>query len=139
ELAARGADTVVIGEKRKYLRGRDPAELVRLLSEGAATVGMTDVPSHPGELAALQALVPASGPGDVVALMAPAERAEVQARLAHEGGDLAGARHTPALPGGSRAGGRRPPAGQGEELRPPDHPAARGPAHGPRHVGRLRR
>jgi cyanophycin synthetase len=88
ELSARGADTVVIGEKRKYLRGRDPAELVRLLREGAATVGMTDVPTHPGELAALQALVPASGPGDVLALMAPAERAEILAWLEEQGATL---------------------------------------------------
>jgi cyanophycin synthetase len=81
ELAARGADRVVIGEKRRYLRGRDPEELIRLLREGAATVGMTDLPAHPGELAALQALVPASGPGDVLALMAPAERPEILAWL----------------------------------------------------------
>jgi cyanophycin synthetase len=88
ELAAKGADTVVIGEKHKYLRGRDPEELVRLLREGAATVGVTDVPTHPSELAALQAMVPASGPGDVVALMAPAERAEILAWLEDQGGRL---------------------------------------------------
>jgi cyanophycin synthetase len=88
ELAAKGADTVVIGEKRKYLRGRDPAELVRLLREGAATVGMADVPTHPSELAALQALVPTCGAGDVVALMAPAERAEILTWLEDRGARL---------------------------------------------------
>jgi cyanophycin synthetase len=88
ELAAKGADTVVIGEKRKYLRGRDPAELVRLLREGAATVGMADVPTHPSELAALQALVPTCGQGDVVALMAPAERAEILTWLEDQGARL---------------------------------------------------
>jgi cyanophycin synthetase len=88
ELAARGADRVVIGEKRRYLRGRDPAELVRLLREGAATVGVTDVPAHPGELAALQALTGESGPGDVLALMAPAERAEILAWLQEQGATL---------------------------------------------------
>jgi cyanophycin synthetase len=62
ELAARSADRVVIGEKHKYLRGRDPAELVRLLREGAATVGVTDVPAHPGELAGLKAWPPSPVP-----------------------------------------------------------------------------
>jgi cyanophycin synthetase len=88
ELAARGADRIVVGEKHKYLRGRDPAELVGLLREGAATVGVTDVPAHPGELASLKALVASSGPGDVVALMAPAERAEILAWLAGQGATL---------------------------------------------------
>jgi cyanophycin synthetase len=88
ELAARGADRVVIGEKHRYLRGRDPAELVRLLREGAATVGVTDVPAHPGELAGLQALAAESGPGDVLALMAPAERAEILAWLEAQGATL---------------------------------------------------
>jgi len=90
ELAARGADRVVIGEKHRYLRGRDPAELVRLLREGAATVGVTDVPAHPGELAGLKALAAESGPGDVLALMAPAERAEILAWLEEQGATLLG-------------------------------------------------
>src|SRR5215213_1893230 len=88
ELAARGADRVVIGEKHRYLRGRDPAELIRLLREGAATVGVTDVPTHPSELAGLQALAASSGPGDVLALMAPAERAEILAWLQDQGATL---------------------------------------------------
>ena len=88
ELAARGADRVVIGEKHRYLRGRDPAELVRLLREGAATVGLADVPAHPGELAGLKALAAESGPGDVLALMAPAERAEILAWLDTQGATL---------------------------------------------------
>ncbi|HET9292094.1 MAG TPA: Mur ligase family protein, partial [Actinomycetes bacterium] len=88
ELAARGADRIVVGEKHKYLRGRDPGELVGLLREGAATVGVTDVPTHPGELASLQALAASSGPGDVIALMAPAERAEILAWLGEQGATL---------------------------------------------------
>jgi hypothetical protein len=47
EIAARRADRVVVGEKERYLRGRDRAEMPRLLREGAATVGVTDVPVHP--------------------------------------------------------------------------------------------
>jgi cyanophycin synthetase len=88
ELAARGADRVVIGEKHRYLRGRDPDELVGLLRDGAATVGVTDLPAHPSELAGLQALVAASGPGDVCALMAPAERDEILAWLGDQGASL---------------------------------------------------
>jgi len=88
ELAARGADRVVIGEKHRYLRGRDPEELVRLLREGAATVGMTDLPAHPSELAGLQALAGSSGPGDVLALMAPAEREPILAWLTAQGATL---------------------------------------------------
>jgi cyanophycin synthetase len=88
ELAARGADRVVIGEKHRYLRGRDPAELVRLLREGAATVGLDDVPAHPGELAGLEALAGESGPGDVLALMAPAEREPILAWLTGQGATL---------------------------------------------------
>jgi cyanophycin synthetase len=88
ELAARGADRVVVGEKHKYLRGRAPDELVGLLREGAATVGVTDVPAHPGELASLQALAASSGPGDVIALMAPAERAQILAWLDDQGAAL---------------------------------------------------
>src|SRR4030095_9289340 len=38
ELAARGADRVAVGEKRRYLRGRDPEAVVRLPRRGAATV-----------------------------------------------------------------------------------------------------
>jgi cyanophycin synthetase len=88
ELAARGADRVAVGEKPRYLRGRDPEELVRLLRAGAATVGVTDVPTHPGELAGLQALAAESGPGDVLALMAPAERSEILAWLGEQGATL---------------------------------------------------
>jgi cyanophycin synthetase len=88
ELAARGADRVAIGEKPRYLRGREASELVGLLREGAATVGVTDVPAHPGELAGLEALAASSGPGDVLALMAPAERSEILSWLDAQGATL---------------------------------------------------
>jgi hypothetical protein len=71
----------VIGEKHRYCAAATPPELVRLLREGAATVGMTDLPAHPSELAGLQALAAPPGPGDVLALMAPAERAPILAWL----------------------------------------------------------
>jgi cyanophycin synthetase len=88
ELAAKGADRVVIGEKHRYLRGRDAAVLVDLMREGAAAVGVTDLPAHPSELAGLQALVAESGPGDVCALMAPAERDPILDWLGGQGASL---------------------------------------------------
>ncbi len=85
EIAARGADQVVIGHKEHYLRGRDLDGLAALLREGAEAVGVTDVPVHPTELAGLQALVERSAPGDVVGVMCHAERVEVRAWLEERG------------------------------------------------------
>ena len=85
EVAARGADQIVVGHKEHYLRGRDPDELAALLREGAAAVGVTDVPVHPTELAGLQALVAGSAPGDAVGVMCHAERADIAAWLAAAG------------------------------------------------------
>ena len=89
EIAARGADDVVIGHKEHYLRGRDPDELAGLLREGAAAVGVTDVPVHPTELAGLQALVARCAPGDVVGVMCHAERIEIGTWLTGEGAEVA--------------------------------------------------
>jgi cyanophycin synthetase len=87
EIAARDADVIAIGHKQRYLRGRSTDELDALLREGAARVGVADVPSYPTELASLQALVAQARPGDVVGLMCHAERAEVQDWLAAEGAE----------------------------------------------------
>ena len=76
EIGARGADEVVIGHKEKYLRGRERDELAGLLREGAASVGVHDVPEHATELAATEALLGRSRPGDVVGVMCHAERTE---------------------------------------------------------------
>jgi cyanophycin synthetase len=89
ELAARGADRVVIAHKDHYLRGRDPDELASLLRAGAAAVGVTDVPVHPTELAGLQAMVADAAPGDVVGLMCHAERGEAEAWLRAVGATVA--------------------------------------------------
>ncbi len=89
EIAARGADEVVVGHKEHYLRGRDPDDLAALLRDGAAAVGVTDVPVHPTELAGLQALVARSAPGDVIGIMCHAERLEIGAWLTGEGAEVA--------------------------------------------------
>jgi cyanophycin synthetase len=90
ELGARGADRVVIGHKEHYLRGRPAEELAGLLIEGAAAVGVHDVPVHPTELAALQALVAEASAGDVVGVMCHAERPAIEAWLTDEGATVDG-------------------------------------------------
>jgi cyanophycin synthetase len=85
EMAARGADQVVIGHKEHYLRGRDADELAELLRDGAAAVGVHDVPVHATELAGLQALVDQAVPGDVIGVMCHAERGEIAAWLGGAG------------------------------------------------------
>jgi len=74
-LAGEAADEIVICEKRHYLRGRELDEMNRILREGVAAGGYRgEVPAHPTELAALQALLNRSRSGDVVAVMAHVER-----------------------------------------------------------------
>lgn len=86
EIAARDADVVAIGHKEHYLRGRSTAELEELMLAGAAKVGVTGIPAYPTEVASLAALVGQALPGDVVGLMCHAERAEVYAWIAEQGG-----------------------------------------------------
>jgi cyanophycin synthetase len=90
ELGARGSDRAVIGHKDYYLRGRPREELAGLLLEGAAAVGVHDVPIHPTELAAVQALVAEAAPGDVVGVMCHAERVAIERWLAAEGATVDG-------------------------------------------------
>jgi cyanophycin synthetase len=84
-IGARAADRVMIGHKTEYLRGRPPEELEAVFREGAASVGVDDVPAHPTELAAAQALVAEAKPGDVVAVMSLQDRASLDAWLRAEG------------------------------------------------------
>jgi cyanophycin synthetase len=62
-LAAERADHVVIKETLGYLRGRSREEIVRLLAEGVAAGGgdPARVPVHPGEVAALEAVLRTGG------------------------------------------------------------------------------
>ena len=85
ELAALGADVVEIAHKPEYLRGRTTAELAELIRTGAAHAGMTDVPEHPDELAALTALAGQAHDGDVMAMMTHSEREDVDAWLIGHG------------------------------------------------------
>jgi cyanophycin synthetase len=77
-LAGRGADDVVICEKRHYLRGRDLEAMNEILRRGVAAGGYrAKVEAHATELAALQALLDRSRAGDVVAVMSHVERTEI--------------------------------------------------------------
>ncbi|MEQ7846297.1 Mur ligase family protein [Nocardioides kribbensis] len=86
EIAARDSDVVAIGHKEKYFRGRTAAELEDLMRGGAERVGVAGVPAYPTEVACLSALVGQALPGDVVGLMCHAEREEVYAWIAEQGG-----------------------------------------------------
>ena len=85
EMAARDADVAVIAHKAGYLRGRTTDELDELFREGAARVGVEDLPSYPTEVAGLAALVEQAHPGDVVGLMCHEDRQGVYDWLADNG------------------------------------------------------
>ena len=86
EIGARDSDEVVIVHKQRYLRGRSIEEMESLLREGAARVGVTDVPSYPAEVDGLAALVERAQPGDVVGLMCHDDRQGVYDWIAAHGG-----------------------------------------------------
>jgi cyanophycin synthetase len=90
ELGARGADRVAIAHKERYLRGRTTDELERLMREGAAAVGVHDVPAYPNELAALQAITVQASAADVVGVMCHAEREKVDLWLRDQGATIDG-------------------------------------------------
>ncbi len=77
ELAAQRADDVVAVRVERYLRGRTPQEMQDLFAEGAAHVGRGEFADAGGEVLALAALMERAMPGDVVAVMAHAERTQV--------------------------------------------------------------
>ncbi len=77
-VLAAAADDLVICEKRHYLRGRDLEEMNEILRSGAREGGFTgQIEAHPTELASLQALIGRATDGDVCAVMAHVERAEL--------------------------------------------------------------
>ncbi len=83
--AARGADHLAIAELHRYLRGRDPIDLLHRLHLGAADAGVHDVPVFTDELHALQWMLGDSKPHDVVAVTALGQRPEIFAHLTERG------------------------------------------------------
>ncbi|MEJ7705980.1 MAG: Mur ligase family protein [Nocardioidaceae bacterium] len=88
EKGARGSDVMIIVHKERYLRGRSPQELAALYRQGAAVVGVTDIPDHGSEIAGLKALVAQAQPGDVVAVMSHQELAEIGVWLQAQGATI---------------------------------------------------
>jgi cyanophycin synthetase len=84
--AARGPDRVAIAELHRYLRGRDPQELVRRLQAGLTDGGKPEAPIFPNELEALEWMLATSAPNDVVAITALGQRPEVFQYLRDRGG-----------------------------------------------------
>jgi cyanophycin synthetase len=85
--AARGADHVAIAELERYLRGRDPRDLIDRLTAGAVDGGATEVPVYPDEVTALGAMLASSRPGDVVGVTALGQRPELFAWLDERGAE----------------------------------------------------
>ena len=90
ELAARGADHVLVVELHRYLRGRDPEDVVRRLRQGAIDGGAVDVPDFPTEVDGLRWMLDRSKPGDVVAITALAQRPEIFRLMDDRGGRRVG-------------------------------------------------
>src|SRR5438270_816049 len=88
--AARGGDVVAIAELHRYLRGRDPQELLQELQAGVVDGGKPPAPVFPTEVEALEWMLGQSGPTDVVAITALAQRPEIFAYLRERGGMPAG-------------------------------------------------
>jgi cyanophycin synthetase len=84
-LAARGADHTAIAELLRYLRGRDRDDLIAKLQAGIVDGGADPGPVYPDEVTAIKEMLSTAGPGDVVAITALAQRAEVFALLEGEG------------------------------------------------------
>ncbi|HEY8736176.1 MAG TPA: Mur ligase family protein [Candidatus Dormibacteraeota bacterium] len=80
--AARGADRVAVAELRRYLRGRDPLDLVERLRAGVVDGGHPVPPVFIDEMTALTWMVAQSSEGDVLAITALAQRPEIFAYMA---------------------------------------------------------
>jgi cyanophycin synthetase len=84
--AARGPDRVAIAELHRYLRGRDPLDLVHRLQAGLTDGGKPGAPVFPNELEALEWMLTASVPNDVIAITALGQRPEIFQYLRDRGG-----------------------------------------------------
>ena len=88
--AARGADRLAVAELHRYLRGRDPQDLVRRLQTGIIDGGKPLAPVFPDEVSALDWMLGESEANDVIAITALAQRPEIFSYLRDRGGVSAG-------------------------------------------------
>ncbi len=84
--AARGPDRVAIAHLHRYLRGRDPQDLADRLQAGLKDGGKPQAPVFPNELEALEWMLTASAPNDVIAITALGQRTEIFQYLRDRGG-----------------------------------------------------
>ncbi|MFT5223285.1 MAG: cyanophycin synthetase [Glaciecola sp.] len=89
EVAARGADEVVIAEKDKYLRDSDAADVTRAIQAGAARVGRGPFRVMPDELSALDAVIADAPSGDVIAFTVHEHLGDVNDRMRERGAEVA--------------------------------------------------
>jgi len=83
--AARGADHVAIAELLRYLRGREPRDIVERLEAGARDGGAVEIDVYADELSALRGILARSRRGDAVAVTALGMRPEIFAWLRDAG------------------------------------------------------
>jgi cyanophycin synthetase len=102
--AARGADHVAIAELLYYLRGRDREDLVKRLRAGALDGGAPEVPVFDDEMHALQWMLESSRPGDVLAITALKQRAEIFAFMQERGAARVGPKRVRQLVRRARGG-----------------------------------
>ena len=88
--AARGADRLAVAQLHRYLRGRDPQDLVRRLQAGIIDGGKPLAPVFPDEVSALGWMLGESEANDVIAITALAQRPEIFSYLRDRGGVSAG-------------------------------------------------
>jgi UDP-N-acetylmuramyl tripeptide synthase len=88
--AARGTDRPAIAELHRYLRGRDPKDLVERLQAGLQDGGKATAPVFPNEVEALTWMLQESAPNEVVAITALAQRPEIFELLRARGGAAIG-------------------------------------------------
>ena len=79
--AALGSDHLVVADLLRYLRGRDRADIIAQLRDGAGEAGVEDVPEYEDELHALRGMLHESRRGDVVGVTALGMRPEIFAWL----------------------------------------------------------
>jgi cyanophycin synthetase len=84
--AARGADRIAIAELHRYLRGREPGDLVEQMQAGLKDGGKLEAPVFPNEVEALEWMLKESAPNDVIAITALAQRSEIFQVLRARGG-----------------------------------------------------
>lgn len=79
-----GMDRILIKEQEKHLRGRAPGEIPGIMREALCAAGCPDdkIGMHPSELDATRAALEWARPGDLLLVLALAQREEVLAYLA---------------------------------------------------------